>query len=242
MEPENLNQEESHLAPLQKITPLSKYLALALFIILPFLGGWIGYTYAPEKVMEIERVVVKEVPAEPTTDVSVLNDSGSLGAEISDSQTSGVVFPKSQEYALNLPSGWSVEQIEDKGYYFFDEVDKLAFRLTYPILETSYPETTRVNQRTMETAIGNLDVLDWKFNGNLSAGWVRYSWSGLDFFRDSFEIFVPIRDELYARTAAEQQAGGGVETKYKSFEEYKADQAVSALTIDQIISEGITLK
>lgn len=47
---------------LNTVTPLSKYLAMALFIMIPFVGGWIGYTYAPEKVVEVERVVIKEVP------------------------------------------------------------------------------------------------------------------------------------------------------------------------------------
>ena len=37
---------------------------MALFIILPFISGWIGYMYAPEKVVEVERVVVKEVIVE----------------------------------------------------------------------------------------------------------------------------------------------------------------------------------
>lgn len=32
-----------------------------LFITLPFLGGWIGYLYAPGKVVEVEKVIVKEV-------------------------------------------------------------------------------------------------------------------------------------------------------------------------------------
>lgn len=39
------------------VTPLSKYLALVLFVILPFLGGYIGYTFAPEKVVEVEKVL-----------------------------------------------------------------------------------------------------------------------------------------------------------------------------------------
>lgn len=52
MEPE-INQPEGHFAPLKKVTPLSKYLAMTLFIILPFVGGLIGYTYAPEKVVEV---------------------------------------------------------------------------------------------------------------------------------------------------------------------------------------------
>ncbi len=51
MQPEN-HLAEGPLAPLNKVTPVSKYLALTLFIILPFIGGWIGYTYAPEKVVE----------------------------------------------------------------------------------------------------------------------------------------------------------------------------------------------
>ncbi|HMO78360.1 MAG TPA: hypothetical protein PKA42_01295 [Candidatus Paceibacterota bacterium] len=64
MEPENLNGDTAKvevktgvIAPLHKITPLSKYLAMALFISLPFIGGWIGYQYAPEKVVEVERIV-----------------------------------------------------------------------------------------------------------------------------------------------------------------------------------------
>lgn len=42
------------------VTPLSKYTAMVLFVILPFVGGWIGYTYAPEKVVEMERVVINK--------------------------------------------------------------------------------------------------------------------------------------------------------------------------------------
>jgi hypothetical protein len=43
------------------VTPFSKYVALSMFIALPFLGGWIGYTHAPEKVIEVEKTIVKEV-------------------------------------------------------------------------------------------------------------------------------------------------------------------------------------
>ncbi len=54
MEPENLNEvteEVVKTSELHKVTPLSKYLAIALFVTLPFVGGWIGYNYAPEKVV-----------------------------------------------------------------------------------------------------------------------------------------------------------------------------------------------
>lgn len=64
MEQETNTQEDVQVeqkSSLHQVTPLSKYLAMALFIILPFLGGYIGYMFAPEKVMEVERVVTKEV-------------------------------------------------------------------------------------------------------------------------------------------------------------------------------------
>lgn len=65
MQPEHTNsevEEENQLNKpnsLHQVTPLSKYFAMALFIILPFVGGWIGYEYAPEKV--VEKEVVREI-------------------------------------------------------------------------------------------------------------------------------------------------------------------------------------
>lgn len=70
MEQDNFNQEEFSVeqkSSMNQVTPLSKYLALALFIVLPFIGGYIGYTLAPEKVVEIEKAVTKEVVVEKET-------------------------------------------------------------------------------------------------------------------------------------------------------------------------------
>ncbi len=39
--------------PVNQVTPLSKYLAMVIFIALPFVGGYIGYQLAPERVIEI---------------------------------------------------------------------------------------------------------------------------------------------------------------------------------------------
>lgn len=64
MESENIDLKEQGGSPLSKVTPLSKYLAMLLFIVMPFIGGWIGYTYAPAKTVEIEKVIVKEVGLE----------------------------------------------------------------------------------------------------------------------------------------------------------------------------------
>jgi len=63
---ENITPEvETAKSPLHTITPLSKYLAMGLFIALPFLGGWIGYTYAPEKIVEIEKITILEKETSP---------------------------------------------------------------------------------------------------------------------------------------------------------------------------------
>lgn len=79
MQPEQTPSEQavSKFENLHTVTPLSKYLAMTLFVLLPFLGGWVGYTFAPvkvvevERVVEIERVVEKEVPAPINTETSV---------------------------------------------------------------------------------------------------------------------------------------------------------------------------
>jgi hypothetical protein len=58
--PEQVGAIQKRTSPLHTITPVSKYLAMTIFIVLPFLGGWIGYTYAPEKVVEVEKAIYIE--------------------------------------------------------------------------------------------------------------------------------------------------------------------------------------
>lgn len=72
MEIENNTQIEQpkRFDQLYKVTPLSKYLAMVLFIIMPFIGGWIGYRYMPEKVVEIEKLIVEPAPVNLTAEVS----------------------------------------------------------------------------------------------------------------------------------------------------------------------------
>jgi hypothetical protein len=71
MEPEQAQQEQEVAVDARRsvwntVTPLSKYLAMALFIILPFVGGYLGYTLAPEKVIEIEKIIQIEKEVETT--------------------------------------------------------------------------------------------------------------------------------------------------------------------------------
>ena len=52
---------------LTTVTPLSKYLAGILFILMPFIGGYVGYNLAQGKVLEVEKVVMVEKPIPVTT-------------------------------------------------------------------------------------------------------------------------------------------------------------------------------
>ncbi len=54
---------------LNTITPVSKYLAMGLFVALPFLGGWVGYLNAPEKIVEVEKIIEAKVVA--ATDIQL---------------------------------------------------------------------------------------------------------------------------------------------------------------------------
>lgn len=57
--------------PVHQVTAVSKYLALALFIILPFVGGYIGYRLAPEKTIQVPVVMSTSVSnLLPTADVA----------------------------------------------------------------------------------------------------------------------------------------------------------------------------
>lgn len=61
MEPQKLNQFNT-------VTTFSKALAAALFILLPFVGLFVGYTFAPQKVVEVERIMLKEKEGQLSTE------------------------------------------------------------------------------------------------------------------------------------------------------------------------------
>ncbi len=75
-------QTQKKFESLRTITPLSKYLAMALFIIMPFIGGWVGYVYAPDKVVEVEKVVLRENPKKEdqasSSDISAKIDASGM--------------------------------------------------------------------------------------------------------------------------------------------------------------------
>ena len=86
---------ESAFSSLHQVTPLSKYLALILFIILPFLGGYIGYVYAPVKIIEVENVAPESAQylkneQQDTIDTSIIDFISEAGSE-------NIIIPKPGE-------------------------------------------------------------------------------------------------------------------------------------------------
>ncbi len=57
-----INELHSLIEPLKKITPVSKFVALVLFVSLPFLGAYLGYQFAPIQVVEVEKPITETIP------------------------------------------------------------------------------------------------------------------------------------------------------------------------------------
>ncbi|MFT5849747.1 MAG: hypothetical protein ACI9H6_000563 [Patiriisocius sp.] len=100
MESENLKLEveQTQTRKLNQVTQISKYLAMALFIILPFVAGYIGYTLAPEKV----EIVNPTATPDTQPDVPVLDGSSDT---FFSSNLANISF--------TYPSNWTVAHAEE---------------------------------------------------------------------------------------------------------------------------------
>lgn len=85
---------------LKNVTPLSRYLAMILFVILPFIGGWVGYKYAPEKIIEVEKAVEIE---KTVVDTKVINQ---------EELTDDILNPRT-----SLWGNWSVDTVSNEIYF-----------------------------------------------------------------------------------------------------------------------------
>ena len=103
----NNTQEEVRAkqpSPLHQVTPLSKYLAMALFIILPFVGGWIGYTYAPE---EVEKEVTRE---------ALVKENESVTGDLENPVHIGAVEVQTYSAVLEEPNGYNPFLLDPENY------------------------------------------------------------------------------------------------------------------------------
>lgn len=204
------------------VTPLSKYLAMVLFIVMPFVGGWIGYHYAPEKIVEVEREVIKEIVVEKIVEAPAMP-----------SEITKITFPESGELQLLLPPQWSVEVVGDGDTtrnYVLDEENKLAFELRHKIVVTSYPETVTENKRVIQTHAEPVEGLDWLNVGNVSTGFARYSPVKNGFWQGKFEIIVPISSRSYDGSVSFDS------NRYQDYEQFRADQKDGQQLIEYYIA------
>ncbi|MES2966868.1 MAG: hypothetical protein V4668_03705 [Patescibacteria group bacterium] len=116
--------------PVNQITPVSKYLALALFIILPFLGAYIGYQLAPEKVVEVPVSIMKEEIVAQEGNIQSLRyiDSGDWNEYVNDADNfskisviNNVLFASGMEDLVSITqSPYFVQLLSSTSdYYIF---------------------------------------------------------------------------------------------------------------------------
>lgn len=55
-------RENTLLSPLTTVTPLSKYFAMALFVVVPLVTLYIGLQFAPIEYVEVEKIVYQDTP------------------------------------------------------------------------------------------------------------------------------------------------------------------------------------
>jgi len=231
MENENLEEEVAQVeveqkSSLHQVTPLSKYLAMALFVILPFVGGYVGYNYAPEKV--VESITFKS-PNE------VFESKGINENENTVASNESIIFPNSQELSIELPVDWDYIQPN-----VYDDEGRVVFSINYPIREVGYEPLEAVNVRDVITTSGlELRVVDRVERQDQSIGFAHYmvgvqrDWDG-DFLQDSFEIMVRYSSKGHY-VSSNMQPGEYIETRYKTYDAYLVEEDF----IQQII-EGIS--
>ncbi len=117
MESENIRQTNK-FEQLYKVTSLSKYLAMILFVSMPFLGGWIGYVYAPAKIIETTVSSIESIETEAVeTKFDLRNifnlDNKESGTKVFYSEKQGVGFSYLPLYNNEL----RLVEIEDSIFY-----------------------------------------------------------------------------------------------------------------------------
>jgi hypothetical protein len=93
---QELVEEVKEVHPIFKVTKTAKYLALALFVVMPLLVAWIGYTYAPE-------IEVKDVVNEAIENNAIEDEI------ISESQTNFKDLELG--YAFSYPAKWGTAMV-----------------------------------------------------------------------------------------------------------------------------------
>jgi len=182
---------------LNKVTPLSRYLALTLFVALPFLGAWIGYSYVPAKIIEIDRNVVEENQVVSTSTESMYEKELTINSiddlqlvltfeerkQVYDLARKSVMNYSSPGMEFSLVFNWKKgdwikfsvipENIETDNAQLFlykenDQWILKGFGTAFPELYEKYPELFEKSSSSVKLSLDQ-GVIDGE-QGNLSEG------------------------------------------------------------------------
>jgi hypothetical protein len=149
-------QPESFITPLKKVTPLSRYLALALFVALPFVGAWVGYSFVPKDVEVLDtNKTVKQVTFEQSAVNNPDVESDDLGVQTLNENTGSTsIQTKNTNQALLISSidDWLFSQMPDDNSVSVSELRRrgLSSDVVIPkslvfATRTYHSASTRVN-------------------------------------------------------------------------------------------------
>ncbi|MES2966865.1 MAG: hypothetical protein V4668_03690 [Patescibacteria group bacterium] len=208
--PEDSLGKQPH--PVNQITPVSKYLALALFIILPFLGAYIGYNLQKphyqevvivEKSSEVNHATTKEISAVENATLSPLplpknNYLISARSEIFKGYYSKVIIPNEE-----VNGDTEVSSVITCDVFVITEGDTSIFDNVL----VNYQEFTTQNVLPFSVVIQ--PELEWpamwkevlnntSINNQVYAGITNYSMKagkGYDTCEPTIEYFIPFMKE-----------------------------------------------
>lgn len=105
---------------------------MALFIILPFVGGWIGYNYAPEKIIEIEKTIYLDNESDSLEKKEVMPIQDDLGTidmnqwVVYEDTSSGISFRYPKDWVIDQSFPNSNKQVKFDDNYLSVSFDYLA--------------------------------------------------------------------------------------------------------------------
>lgn len=176
MEQDNFNQEEfavEQRSSIHRVTPLSKYLALTLFIILPFIGGYIGYTFAPEKVIEVEKFIAQD-ESSPENLIENPDEQSQLLNEITPSdgyEASNLKLSLDERFVLYREG--KVLGSDDPGHYMvLDRQSGVTNKVVFEEDAELYKKYLDPNNET-DFNLRYINVLSMEWSGSISVDGVK---------------------------------------------------------------------
>ncbi len=142
--PLNTEESSSKKNVLCEVTSLSKIFAAVIFITLPFVGGWIGYIYAPVQVIEVEKIVIRDqAPATPNhTEAATEQYFGVINND-------SIVFAHNDYTSYTLLKNGTLSQGElntERG--FEDDIDATVYILNWREPESEQVSFVRLTKDT----------------------------------------------------------------------------------------------